>query len=82
MEVLHRDSDPTVRAQAAFALGRLKDPRAVGALIDALADRGVVRFDRKVCHRAAEALVRIGTEAALAAVEEWYEARGVRPTDE
>ena len=67
------DPDANVRFSAADVLEKLRDPRAVEPLKKLLSDTSRVdsRYDKRVCDYAAEALERIGTSKALAAVEEW-----------
>jgi hypothetical protein len=60
-----------VRGRAAQALGDIGDGRAVRPLIGLLADTDKHAWDRRVCDFAAEALERIGTPEALAAVAAW-----------
>ncbi len=67
------DPDGNIRRGAAWTLGQIGDPRAVPFLIDLLHDAAGDMFDigTRVCDIAAEALIRIGTADALAAVEVW-----------
>lgn len=64
------DPDGEVRQISAFVLGRLGDKRAVELLISLLEDETEV-FPLRICDEAADALERIGTPEALAAVEAW-----------
>ncbi|MBN1428059.1 MAG: HEAT repeat domain-containing protein [Anaerolineae bacterium] len=72
IHALH-DPDGNVRRAAAWLLGKSGDPRAVPGLIELLEDTGGGMFGigERVCDIAAEALERIGTPEALAAVEHW-----------
>jgi HEAT repeat protein len=67
------DSYAPVRGIAAYALGRIADPLAVETLRALLSD--TTKNNRlknlRVCDYAAQALTRIGTPEALAAVEAW-----------
>jgi HEAT repeat protein len=65
------DERADVRFAAAGALGQLGDARAVNPLIAALDDPAVI-YGGAVCEAAAEALQRIGTPEAQAAVEKWH----------
>ncbi len=72
-----RDRDGWVRLFAAYGLERIADPRAVPALIERLSDtwgdEEALDFgERRVGEAAADALERIGTEEALAAVRSRY----------
>ena len=64
------DERADVRFAAAGALGQLGDARAVNPLIAALDDPAVI-YGGAVCEAAAEALERVGTPEAQAAVEKW-----------
>lgn len=71
--------DMHVRAAAIESLGRIGDRRAVAPLIEKLADterlfRPFVakRTQRRVCDVVLEALDRIGTPEAFAAIEAWH----------
>ena len=74
------DLDSYVRSNAAYALGKIADPRAVNSVCNLLLDTTKILSSEKdinrVCDRAAEALVRIGTPEAIAAVEEWSREQG------
>jgi HEAT repeat protein len=74
LNALH-DADGNVRRAAAWLLGKSGDARAVPGLIGLLPDTGGGMFGigERVCDIAAEALERIGTPEALAAVEAWRE---------
>jgi HEAT repeat protein len=69
------DRDPRLRAEAAETLGILGDERGITPLRECLGDEGdpdLPKFGgQRVCDIAAEALRRIGTEAATLAVEAW-----------
>jgi HEAT repeat protein len=65
------DPDEHVRSSAASALGQLGNARAVQPLILLLSDNAETLFMNRVCDAAAEALERIATPEARAAVEEW-----------
>lgn len=69
MSILN-DSDADVRSSVAQALGNLGDPNAVQRLIPLLSDVEESR-PKRVCDFAAEALERISTLEALAAVKTW-----------
>ncbi len=67
-------NDPVgyVRRAAAEALGAIGDDVAVPSLVARLADEGKAWWENeRVCDIAAQALVRIGSGQALAAVEDW-----------
>ena len=71
LEALH---DPVgyVRRAAAEALGAIGDDAAVPGLVARLADEGKEWWEEaRVCDIAAQALERIGSGQALAAVEDW-----------
>ena len=71
LEALH---DPVgyVRRAAAEALGTIGDDAAVPGLVARLEDTGQQWWEEeRVCDIAAEALERIGSGQALAAVEDW-----------
>jgi len=53
-----KDKHPDVRSGAAYALGEIRDPRAVGSLIIALKDK-----DNNVRKEVADALAKIGRPA-------------------
>lgn len=71
-----QDEDPHIRARAAEILGKLKDPAAIPALVDAMFkdinrqkfDRGLF-FQKSVQDIATDALLEIGGEAATAQLE-------------
>ncbi len=65
------DPDGNVRRGAVWALGHIGDPRSVPFLVEMLADTSGDLFGEgaRVCDVAAEALARIGTPAALAALD-------------
>lgn len=65
------DPDGNVRRGAVWALGHIGDARAVPYLVEMLADTSGDLFGAgaRVCDAAAEALARIGTPDALAALE-------------
>ncbi|MBN1401303.1 MAG: HEAT repeat domain-containing protein [Anaerolineae bacterium] len=65
VQALEEDEEPTVRATAALALGKVKDREAVEALISALADVSVW-----VRRAAADALGTIGDPRAVPALRE------------
>lgn len=67
------DPDGNVRRGAAWTLGQIADARAVPFLIDMLGDTAGDMFGigERVCDAVAEALERIGTSEAFAAVREW-----------
>ena len=66
-----RDADENVRFWAAKALGQIGDAHAVAPLIQLLPDTSELEewSSERVCDTAANALERIGTAEALAAVE-------------
>jgi len=68
IEALDKE-DSRVRRYIIQTLGKIKDAAAVPALVDALRDE-------QVCNAAAEALERIGTPEAMAAVEQWRREQG------
>jgi HEAT repeat protein len=68
--------DKAIRYGAVIALKMLDDVQAVNPLITALGD-----LDRRVRSSAAEALTRIGTPEALAAVDAWRKGRAGRNED-
>ncbi|MBN2305043.1 MAG: HEAT repeat domain-containing protein [Anaerolineae bacterium] len=82
---LVQDEDTRVRHNAVRGLDRLADPRSVPALIRLLEDETVYlshalirilyasryALNQRICDIAADALARIGTPEALAAVESW-----------
>jgi HEAT repeat protein len=68
-----RDTNAGVRSDAAEALGELGDARAVEPLVVLLEDTEDAYWER-VCDVATEALERIGTPEALAAVAAWRNA--------
>jgi HEAT repeat protein len=72
IQALH-DPDGNIRRAAAWLLGKAGDAQAVPGLIDLLTDTGGGMFGigERVCDIAAEALERIGTPEALAAVAHW-----------
>ncbi len=71
------DPDGNVRRGAVWTLGQIGDPRAVPFLISMLEDTAGDMFGigERVCDAAAEALERIGTPEALAAVRAWHSRR-------
>ncbi len=74
------DVDETVRWYAIGALGVIRDPRAVPHLVRVLDDmHKPYPFDEmRICDIAAEALERIGTPEARAAVRIWRVSRWLR----
>ena len=69
---LLEDPDPQVRWAAVESLGTLRDPSAVDALIDRLGDTYVPMWEtRRICDVVAEALLAIGDESGIHAVELW-----------
>lgn len=68
-----QDWDGTVRRGAAWVLGEIGDERAVPALAALLSDTqgGLFGVGERVCDIAAEALTKIGTPEALAALAAW-----------
>lgn len=69
-----------VRLYAIRSVGQITDARSVSHLIEALRDMETLLHKwEPVCDIAAEALLRIGTPDALAAVETW---RKEHPRDE
>jgi HEAT repeat protein len=68
-----RDTNAGVRSDAAEALGELGDARAVEPLVVLLEDTEDAYWER-VCDVATEALERIGTPEAVAAVAAWRNA--------
>jgi HEAT repeat protein len=79
VEVL-QDEDAELRGSAAEALGKIGHMDAVPALIEGLSDNGelvlIARAGTRVCDMVADALERIGTPKALAAVEAWRGGEG------
>ena len=68
------DDDFDVRWVTIETLGKIGDPRAIPCLIDKLQDtRKPALEDQRMCDFAAEALEKIGTPEALAAVNQWRE---------
>ncbi|MEM6284655.1 MAG: HEAT repeat domain-containing protein [Chloroflexota bacterium] len=65
------DGSPLVRARAAASLGRMNSEASVPAIIDLLADEVPCDDEHRVCDIAAQALQKIGTPEALAAVAGW-----------
>jgi HEAT repeat protein len=75
LEALH-DPIGYVRRAAAEALGTIGDDAAVPGLVARLEDTGQQWWEEeRVCDIAAEALQRIGSGTALAAVEDWKRAQ-------
>jgi HEAT repeat protein len=84
--VLLQHENVRIRTRAAEALGDFRDERAVAALIQSLndwgnqglrvsfsTDPGIAAFPC-VCHYAAQALLKIGTQEAIEGVEQWRSA--------
>lgn len=65
------DHDEQVRWYAVGALGVLRDPRAVPSLVSMLEDTDSPYDEKRICDLAAEALERINTPEAKAAVHIW-----------
>jgi HEAT repeat protein len=63
--------ESAIRRGAASALGRIGSAAAVPELIRLLKDEETGLYSSRICDVAAEALRKIGTPEALAAVRQW-----------
>ena len=69
LEIAARHPIADIRERAASALGRIRSPQGVPALVPLVNDSALVRSGERVSRTARKALKQIGTPEALAALD-------------